>query len=74
MSWRYREGHRWPGARDGHGLACVKYMGAVNGGLEGLRIYPSNGEPFLGLGQAPDLRLAFREINLVSVEEQEEVG
>lgn len=47
---------------------CEVY-GAVNRGLEVLRIYPGDGEPLHGLGQAPDLRLAFREITLVSVEE-----
>lgn len=47
---------------------CEVY-GAVNGGPEGLRIYPSDGEPLHGLGQSLDLRMAFREITLVSVED-----
>lgn len=46
------------------------------GGLEGLRFILMRGS-LVWFGQAPDLRLAFRHITLVSVEEslgQEEVG
>lgn len=64
-----------PGPWDGHYLV----YGALNGGgggLEGLRFILMRGN-YVWFGQAPDLRLAFKHITLVSVEEslgQEKMG